>query len=154
MVTDRTAFPTTQYPILISGNNVQSFKTGAAITAGQVVSIVGADGVTMTVIPCVAEAGCCPVGVAIENAATSSVVPVAMIGCIARVSNAYSDTDIDCGHLVTMDDCAIGGTVVEVAGGTTTEEVVGALVEDSTAASLGLEAILVLCGTTLETHGA
>jgi len=152
MATDRTAFPTTPRNILISGSNVQTFTVGAtAVTAGMVVSI-SAAGDSMTVIPCIAEAGSQPVGVAIADGAVGRQVAVACIGCIARVCNAYNDTDIDCGHWVTMNACAIGGTVSEVADATTTVELLGAMVEDSTAASLGLEAVLVLCGATYSHH--
>jgi hypothetical protein len=156
MATDRLAFPTVSGPILIGGKNVQTFKVGAtAVKAGQVVSI-SAAGATRTVIPCVAEAGCQPVGVAIEAGAIGQQVSVACIGCIARVSNYSSDVDIDCGHFVTMNDALTpnGGTVIAVLAGATTvtQELVGVMVEDSTAASLTLDAMLVLCGATFAHH--
>jgi hypothetical protein len=69
------------------------------------------------------------------------------------VSNYSSDVDIDAGHWVTMNDCAVGGTVILCpAAVTTTVELIGVLLEDSTAASLGLEAMLVLCGATYAFH--
>ena len=154
MATDRLAFPTISGPILIGGKNVQTFKVGAtAVKAGQVVSI-SAAGDTRTVIPCVAEAGSQPVGVAIEAGAIGQQVSVACIGCIARVSNYSSDVNIDCGHKVTMNDALTlnGGTVIECPDATTTVELIGVMVEDSTAASLTLDAMLVLCGATFAHH--
>jgi len=150
MATDRTAFPTTQKNILISGNNVQSFTVGAtAVKAGQVVSI-SAAGDSWTVIPCVAEADSQPVGVALADVAAAGKVAVGMIGTICRVSNYSSDVNIDAGHYVTMNDSMtpLGGTVIECPAASTTVELLGLMVEDSTAASLGLEAMLVLCGAT------
>jgi hypothetical protein len=155
MATDRLAFPTISGPILIGGKNVQTFKVGAtAVKAGQVVSI-SAAGATRTVIPCVAEAGSQPIGVALEAGAIGQQVAVACIGCIARVSNYSSDVDIDCGHPVTMNDALTpnGGTVIECSvASTTTQELIGVMVEDSTAASLTLDAMLVLCGATFAHH--
>jgi len=154
MATDRLAFPTISGPILIGGKNVQTFKVGAtAVKAGQVVSI-SAAGATRTVIPCVAEAGSQPIGVAIEAGAIGQQVSVACIGCIARVSNYASDVNIDCGHYVTMDDALTpnGGTVIECPVANTTVELIGVMVEDSTAASLTLDAMLVLCGATFAHH--
>jgi len=154
MATDRTTFPTTQKNILISGSNVQSFTVGAtAVKAGQVVSI-SAAGDSWTVIPCVAEAGSQPVGVALADVAAGGKVDVACIGCIAYVSNYSTDVDIDAGHLVTMNDSMtpLGGTVIEVPDATTTIEQIGVMIEDSTAASLGLEAMLVTCGATYSHH--
>lgn len=151
MAIDRTAFPTTQKAILISGSNVQTFKVGATdVKAGQVVSI-SATGLDFTVVPCVAEAGSSPVGVAIQNAAIGAQVAVAMIGCIARVSNYSSDVDIDAGEYVTFNDAAPGGTVIACSG-TATQPLVGRMLEDSIAANLGLEAMLVLCGATNVIH--
>lgn len=154
MATDRLVFPTTQKNILISGSNVQSFTVGAtAVKAGQVVSI-SAAGADWTVIPCVAEAGSQPVGVAMADVAAAGKVDVACIGCIAYASNYSSDVNIDAGHWVTMNDAMtpLGGTVIEVPDATTTVELIGVMIEDSTAASLGLEAMLVLCGATYSHH--
>jgi len=152
MVTDRTAFPTTQKNILISGSNVQSFTVGAtAVTAGMIVSV-SAAGASWTVIPCIAEAGSQPIGIAMTDVGVGGKVSVACIGCIARGCNAYSDTNIDAGHILVMDDNAIGGCFVVAPDATTTVEQVGILIEDSTAASLGLEAISVTCGATYSHH--
>lgn len=155
MATDRTAFPTTQKNILVSGNNVANFTASGAIVAGQVVAI-DATGVTDTVRAAVVESGECPIGVAITSVtaaqATAGIkVSVAGIGCIVRVSNYSSDVDIDAGEPVTTNDCAVGGTVIACSGAAT-QELVGRMVEDSTAASLGLEKMLVLCGCTSVIH--
>lgn len=150
MATDRLAFPTISSPILISGHNVQSFTVGATgVKAGQVVSI-SAAGATMTVIPCVAEAGSQPVGVALTNVSAAGKVAVGMIGTICRVSNYSSDVDIDCGHYVTMNDALTpdGGTVIAAPAASTTVELIGVMVEDSDASALTLDAMLVLCGAT------
>lgn len=151
MVTDITAFPTTQKAILIAGDNVQTFKVGAtAVKAGHVVSI-SATGLDFTVIPCIAEAGSCPVGVAIQNAAVGAQVAVAMIGCIARVSGYASDVDLDAGDYVTWNDAAPGGTVIACSG-SATQPLVGRMLEDLTGSALTLKAMLVLCGATNVIH--
>jgi len=151
--TDRTVFPTTPRSILISGNNVQTFKVGAtAVKAGMVVSI-SAAGADFTVIPCVAEAGCCPVGVAIADGALGQQVAVACIGCIARVSNYSTDVDYDAGDYMVPNDAMTpnGGTVI-IASGNPMQQLVGRLIEDSTGANLTLDAMLVLCGGVINVH--
>lgn len=155
MATDRTAFPTTKKEILVSGNNVQTFIASGAISAGQVVAI-DATGVTMTVRAAVVESGEAPIGVAIASvtaaeATAGKQVPVAMIGTIVYVSNYSSDVDIDAGEYVTTNDCAIGGSVIACSGAAT-QELVGRMLEDSTAASLTMEKMLVLCGNTNVIH--
>ena len=170
MTTDRTSFPTTRTVattgvpttdrvgehignVLISGHNVASFKVGAtAVKAGQVVSISDA-GLDFTVIPCIAEAGSMPIGVAIGNAAPGYQVAVAMLGCIARVSNFSSTDDIDAGDPVTWNDAAPGGTVI-LAVGAATQPLVGRMLVDSDASALDLDAMLVLCGATVSVHAA
>jgi len=155
MANDRTAFPATMKTILVAGNNVQSFIASGAISAGQVVAI-DATGVTMTVRAAVVEAGEAPLGVAIQGvtaaeATAGKQVAVAMLGCIVYVSNYSSDVDIDAGEPVTTNDCAVGGTVIACSGAAT-QELVGRMLEDSTAASLTMEKMLVLCGTTSVIH--
>jgi hypothetical protein len=160
MVTDRTSFPIarTTAPIgdsirgvHVSGNNVASFKVGAtAVKAGQVVSI-SATGLDFTVIPCIAEAGSQPIGVAVADGAVGYQVPVAMIGCIVRVSNFSSTDDIDASERLTWNDCAIGGSVIACSGANT-ENLVGRALEDDTAASLLLFQMLVMCGARNTIH--
>jgi len=154
MVTDRTAFPTVRSTapigdsirgVHVSGNNVASFKVGAtAVKAGQVVSI-SATGLDFTVIPCVAEAGSQPIGVAVADGAVGYQVPVAMIGCIVRVSNYASDANIDASERLTWNDAAPGGTVIACSGANT-QPLVGRSLEDDTASSLLLFQMLVMCG--------
>jgi len=155
MATDRTAFPATKKEILVSGNNVQSYIASGAISAGQVVAI-DATGVTKTVRAAIAEAGECPVGVAIASVTAAEAtagkhVAVAENGCVVYVSNYSSDVDIDAGELVTTNDCAIGGSVIACAGAAT-QELVGRMIEDSTAASLTMEMMKVMCGATNVIH--
>jgi hypothetical protein len=152
--TDRTSFPvlSTVAPIgeslkhaLISGNNLGSFTVGAtAVKAGQVVSI-SATGLDWTVIPCIAEAGSQPIGVAVTDAAIGGKVSVAMIGCICWVSNYASDVDIDAGERLTWNDAAPGGTVI-LSAGAPTLPLVGRALGDDDASNLELFPMLVLCG--------
>lgn len=155
MATDRTAFPATKSEILVHGNNVGDFLASGAISAGQVVAI-DATGVTMTVRAAVVESGEAPIGVAIHGVTAAEAtlgkhVSVAMIGTIVYVSNYSSDVDIDAGEYVTTNDCAVGGTVIACSGAAT-QELVGRMLEDSTAASLTMEKMLVLCGNTNVIH--
>jgi len=161
--TDRTSFPvlrTSAVPgpigeslkgVHISGNNVASFTVGAtAVKAGQVVSI-SATGLDFTVIPCIAQAGSQPVGVAITDAAIGAKVAVAMIGCIVKVSNYASDVQIDASERLTWNDCAIGGSVIAASGGTT-QPLVGRALADDTGSYLELTPILVMCGARSTIH--
>lgn len=160
MVTDRTAFPTVRSTapigdsirgVHISGNNVASFTVGAtAVKAGQVVSI-SATGLDFTVIPCVAEAGSQPIGVAIADGALGYQVPVAMIGCIVRVSNYASDVNIDAGERMTWNDAAPGGTTIACSGADT-QPLVGRALADDTGSYLLLYPLLVLCGARNTIH--
>jgi hypothetical protein len=106
---DIQAFPAI-HDVLYAGDNIQSFTASADITAGQVVAI-AATGVTLTVAKAVAAAGERPVGVALMTVASGAKVPVAMTGCIVRVANADTGTDIDAGDWLTTDDNTVGGTV-------------------------------------------
>lgn len=159
MATDRTSFPTlkTVAPIgealrsaLISGNNVASFKAGAAIKAGQVVGI-EATGTDWQVVKSVAEVGSQPIGVAVNDAASGEKVAVAMIGCICWVSNYSSDVDIDAGERLTWNDAAPGGTVIACSGANT-EQLVGRALTDDDASNLELFQMLVLCGAKNTIH--
>lgn len=154
MATDITAFPSITN-VLYSGNNVDDFIASGAITAGQVVAI-DATGVGMTVRAAIAEAGECPVGVAIASvtaaqATAGAHVAVAGPGCIVRVSNYSSDVDIDAGEPLTTNDCAVGGTVIACAGAAT-QELVGRAYEDSTASALVGFLMRVTCGATNVVH--
>ena len=164
MVTDRTSFPvlrTSAVPgpigeslkgVHISGDNVQSFTVGAtAVKAGQVVSISNASALTFTVIPCVAEAGSSPIGVAITDGAVGAQIAVAMIGCIVRVSNYANDVNIDASERLTYNDAAPGGTVIAVPAGDT-QELVGRALADDTGSYLELTPMLVMCGAKVVIH--
>jgi len=161
--TDRTSFPVARTSaavgnigdslkgVHISGNNVASFTVGAtAVKAGQVVSI-SATGLDFTVIPCVAEAGSQPIGVAVTDGAVGAKISVAMIGCIAKVSNYSSDTAIDASERLTWNDCAIGGSVIACSGGTT-QPLGGRALAYDVATTLELTPILVMCGARSTIH--
>ena len=169
MATDRTVFPVTRTSataaaavgggigdslkgVHVSGNNVAGFKVGAtAVKAGQVVSISNASALTFTVIPCVAEAGSSPIGVAITDGAVGAQIAVAMIGCIVRVSNYASDVNIDASERLTYNDAAPGGTVIAVPAGDT-QELVGRALADDTGSYLELTPMLVMCGAKVVIH--
>jgi hypothetical protein len=163
MVTDRTSFPVARTSatvgnigdslkgVHISGNNVAGFIVGAtAVKAGQVVSI-SATGIDWTVIPCVAEAGSFPIGVAITDGAVGKLVSVAMIGCIARVSNYASDVNIDASERLTYNDAAPGGTVIACSGANTLP-LVGRALADDTGSYLELTPMLIMCGANCTIH--
>jgi hypothetical protein len=154
MATDITAFPTITN-VLVHGSNVGDFIASGAITAGQVVAF-DATGVTDTVRMAIAEAGECPVGVALfsvtaAQATAGAHVAVGMLGTICRVSNYSSDVDIDAGEPLTTNDAAPGGTVI-AASGAATQELVGRAMEDSDASNLEGFKMLVLCGVTSVIH--
>lgn len=106
---DITAFPTIRN-VLVKGNNIQNYKAGAAITAGQVVAIHGT-GVSRTVHPAVKGTTDAPCGVALYSVANGAYVAVAGPGCWVYVANADDTTGIDAGDYVEDNDNAVGGTV-------------------------------------------
>lgn len=102
-------FPTIRN-VLVSGDNIQSYTAGAAITAGQVVAFHGT-GVSQTVHPAVKGTTDSIVGVAIYGASSGAKVAVAGPGCRVYCANALDDTAIDAGDYLEDNDNAIGGTV-------------------------------------------
>jgi len=113
---DMTVF-TALHNVLWSGNNIQSFKTSAAVAAGQIVSFDAAGG-DMTVYPCVNATGCLPIGVALYDAASGAYVAVALDGCIVYVVNNQSNALTgDAGDYCLADDCAGTAASNSAAGG-------------------------------------
>lgn len=116
-----------------------------AITAGMVVSFDDA-GISNDVMPCVAEAGTWPIGVAITSAVDNAEVTVASYGSIVKVANADDTTGIDAGDFLAMNDCAAKGTVAAAdltASGATVllQYVVGIALEDIAGGGTGFALI-------------
>lgn len=122
---DIAAFPTMRN-ILVSGDNIQSFTAGAAITAGQVVAIHGT-GVTRTVHPGVTGTTGYAAGVALYTVASGAEVAVACRGCIVKVANGESDATADAGDPLAVYGTTTAGTVTALAltGGITPTMIVG-----------------------------
>lgn len=106
---DITTFPAIQ-DVLVSGDNVHEFTATEAVTAGMIVGY-AATGVDSAVVPMDATADEQCVGVAIEDAAITKKVKVAMDGCIVKVANADDTTAIEAGVYVEDNDNAVQGTV-------------------------------------------
>lgn len=106
---DITAFPTIRN-VLYSGNNINAYTAGVAITAGQLVAIHGT-GVNMTVHPAKKGTTVIPIGVALYSISSGEEVAVAGDGCIVYVANADDTTAIDAGDPLEDNDNAVGGTV-------------------------------------------
>jgi hypothetical protein len=103
-------FPTLRN-ILVSGNNIHNFTAGDTIKAGMVVAF-ASSGDDDTVVPALQSTGAA-IGVALYGATVGQPIAVAGPGCIVRVQNDDSATDIDAGHWVVVSSNAVGGTVVE-----------------------------------------
>lgn len=135
---DIAAFPAV-HDILVSGDNIQSFIAGAAITAGQVVAFADT-GVSDTVHPAVTGTTASAVGVALYTVASGERVAVACDGCVVNVVNGIQGTDIDAGHWVEYYGTTTPGTVKELvtSGGVAVNfKLVGKLLEDNTATAAG-----------------
>lgn len=132
-MTDIASFPTMRN-ILESGDNIQNYIAGAAITAGQVVAFHDT-GVAKTVHPCVTGTTGTIVGVALYSVGSGAQVAVAGRGCICKVANGESDATGDAGDPVAEYGTTTAGTVkvapIAAAGATCTLHIiVGYLVED------------------------
>ncbi len=106
---DISAFPTIRN-VLVKGDNIQNYKAGATIVAGQVVAIHGT-GVSRTVHPAIKGTTDAPCGVALYGAASGGYLAVAGKGCWVYVANADDTTVIDAGDYVEDNDNSVGGTV-------------------------------------------
>lgn len=110
---DISAFPTIR-AVIESGNNIGNYTAGAAIKAGQVVSI-HATGVSRTVHPSVKGTTGLPIGVALYGVANGEKLAVAEDGCKCYIANADDTTGLDAGDPVEDNDNAVGGTVSALA---------------------------------------
>jgi hypothetical protein len=106
---DITPFPTMRN-ILYSGTNIALFTATSIIKAGMAVAF-EATGLSDSVVPAIKGTTGQPIGVALYNAAASSLVAVALDGCIVYVANAESDADIDAGDQLESNDNIVGGTL-------------------------------------------
>ena len=107
---DISAFPDMGDTILVSGDNIQKYIAGAAITKGQAVAIHGT-GVSETVHPAVKGTTASVEGVALATVASGENVAVAGPGCVVYMANADNTTAIDAGSGVEDNDNAVGGTI-------------------------------------------
>lgn len=128
-MTDITAFPAIQ-DVLVSGDNINEYIAGAAVTKGQVVAFHGT-GVSKTVHPCVTGTTDYPVGVAIKSAANGAKVKVAGRGCLCKVANGESDATGETGDPVAPYGTTTAGTVKVKAltGGVAPGHIAGYLME-------------------------
>ena len=132
-MTDIASFPTIRN-VLESGDNIQSFTAGAAITAGQVVAFHGT-GVSRTVHPAVNGTTGTPAGVALYSVSSGAEVAVACRGCRCKVANGESDATGDAGDPVQVYGTTTAGTVKAAAvtidaSGAYVRAIVGYLIED------------------------
>ena len=130
---DIASFPTIRN-VLVSGDNIQDFTAGAAITAGQAVAFHGT-GVDKTVHPCVTGTTGTIAGVALYSVASGAKAAVAGRGCQCKVANGESDAAGDAGDPVAGYGTTTAGTVkvapIAAAGATCTLHIiVGYLLED------------------------
>lgn len=98
--------------------DVQTYKAGAAILRGQVVAF-AATGVDFTVHPAI-ETTASLAGVALANASTGDMLPVAGNGSILTVMCAATDTTVDAGDWVS--NSTVAGTVIVLVGDVATHE--------------------------------
>jgi hypothetical protein len=109
---DIASFPTI-HDVLWSGDNIQSYKAGAAITAGMIVYLSG--DMTVTKTTSLAHP---PLGVALQDTASGYPVPVALVGCTVYVANTdNSGLTAGEGDYAIVDDNAVGGTVSRIVKG-------------------------------------
>jgi hypothetical protein len=134
--------------VLYSGNNIQMFTATTAVKAGQVVAY-HATGVSGAVNKSVKASTVGAIGVALYDAAATTLVAVAMDGCIVYVANTDNATTIDAGDTLGTTTNAVGGYVDTCAMTTAAAvavrvEKVGIALEDIAASSYGR--MLVSCG--------
>ena len=131
---DIASFPTIRN-VLESGDNIQTFTAGAAITAGQVVAFHGT-GVSRTVHPAVTGTTGTVVGVALYSVSSGAEIAVACRGCRCIVANGESDATGDAGDPVQVYGTTTPGTVkaqavtIDSTGNATIRAIVGFLIED------------------------
>jgi len=113
-VATTSTFPTIRQ-VLYSGENIQTFTAGEALTAGQVVGM-AASGASMTVVAMNDTADEFPIGVVLYGVASGGDAAVAMEGCICYVCEGSGST-IDAGDLVQCDaaDATVTGCVDQFA---------------------------------------
>lgn len=127
---DIASFPTIRN-VLVSGDNIQPFTAGAAITAGQIVSFHGT-GVSKTVHPCVTGTTTQIVGVALYSVGSGAEVAVACRGCVAYIANGESDAGLDAGDPVGGYGTTTAGTgkTQSLTGGVAPAYIVGFALDD------------------------
>lgn len=139
---DTSTFPTLTNVLVTGKETVKTYTAGAAIKAGQAVAF-ATTGVNDTVHPAIAGTTGRPAGVAIFDAASGAPVAVAGNGAKVRVVEG-AGVAIDAGHDVIVDDCALGGCVIEMDpaigshSATVTNWYLGSTVEDIAANSYGV----------------
>lgn len=138
-------FPTIRN-VLYSGDNIQLFTAGAAITAGQVVAF-ATTGVSKTVHPAKKGTTGMPIGVALYTVASGDEVSVAMDGCMVYVANADDTTGIDAGDILEDNSNTVNGTVSAAALSETgavavVKYCVGYAVEDIAGAGTGVMKVM------------
>ena len=133
-MTDISSFPTIRN-VLESGDNIQPFTAGAAITAGQVVAFADT-GVSRTVHPAVNGTTGTAVGVALYSVSSGAEVAVACRGCRCKVANGESDVAGDAGDPVQVYGTTTPGTVkvqavtIDASGTPYVRAIVGFLLDD------------------------
>jgi len=148
---DISAFPDMGDTILVSGDNIQKYIAGAAITKGQAVAIHGT-GVSETVHPAVKGTTASVEGVALATVASGESVAVAGPGCVVYMANADDTTAIDAGSGVEDNDNAVGGTISALPANTAAAtaayaNLVGIAVEDIAGGATGR--VRLICGITV-----
>jgi hypothetical protein len=109
---DTSAFPAIHDPdYLVGPMNRVTMSAAAAIKPGMGVAFADT-GVSMTVTPALQNTGVC-IGVALTEATQAGdLITVAVAGPIVYMCEG-AGTTIDAGHWVMIDDCALGGCIIE-----------------------------------------
>lgn len=120
--------------VLVSGDNIISFKAGGAILAGEVVGFEDS-GTAMQVVAATQSTKGALVGVALHDAAQNDYVAVATVGCVCYVTEGTGST-LDAGDYVSVSTVA-GGVIAYVEGAASTCGVIGIALDDFAANKSG-----------------
>lgn len=139
---DIAAFPTL-HNVLVTGNNLQTYRAGEDMKAGQVVGFDISE-ITEVIIVMHAVTGENAIGVLIFDVLQGDLGTVAEIGCVVNMVNADDGTnDIHAGADVIQHANAVGGTISEY-GGSGAGQIVGQAREFNTGGTAGIaKAVLV-----------
>ena len=129
-----TALTGADNPVEVLGTSVNMIA-GADIKRGMVVAF-AATGASGTVQPAVAGTTGPVLGVALNDADSGKLCPIALDGCVVTVREG-SGNAIDAGDTVAADDAAATGCVKVAATDATLSEVVGIAIDDIAANGLG-----------------